>query len=163
MQNHINDKTKRDKLIVDIKKLIEQKFPNEVKNLDLNDEHIAKVLDTLKCRLSYISDLVGMDFSFLWVLPDLKTISTPTNFDANKLIDELQKIDFNNKEIIFETLKQFSKTNNIKFNEFMLTLRALLSGLPKGPKIAEMMEMLGKDSTLERIRRINSIFKSKKK
>lgn len=36
----------------------------------------------------------------------------------------------------------------------MKNLRATLSGLKEGPGVAEMMEILGKESTLERIIRV---------
>lgn len=36
----------------------------------------------------------------------------------------------------------------------MKNLRTMLSGLKEGPGVAEMMEILGKEDTLERIERI---------
>lgn len=44
--------------------------------------------------------------------------------------------------------------NNVKFPELMKTLRAVLSGLNEGPGVAEMMHLLGKDQSLERIKAV---------
>lgn len=48
-------------------------------------------------------------------------------------------------------LKAFAQRNNIAFDLFMKSLRSCLSGLSEGPGVAEMMEILGRDKTIERI------------
>lgn len=53
-----------------------------------------------------------------------------------------------------QILKEFSSENNLTFGNFMKNLRTTLSGLKEGPAVAEMMEILGKESTLERIVRL---------
>lgn len=56
-----------------------------------------------------------------------------------------------NKQNLLNILKEFSSENNLTFANFMKNLRTTLSGLKEGPGVAEMMEILGKESTLERI------------
>lgn len=58
------------KLIDEVKELVKATYPNDVKNLDLNDDHIKKVLEwSLLDRISHLNQLVDKNFSFLWVLP----------------------------------------------------------------------------------------------
>lgn len=69
------------------------------------------------------------------------------------LVDELKDENFT-KENLQSILKQFSSENNLTFGNFMKNLRTSLSGLKEGPSVAEMMEILGRESTIERINRM---------
>lgn len=149
----------RSRLVEEIKEVVTQKYPNEAKNLDLGDEHILKLLDFLSGRISYASDVVDVNLAFLWVLPSLDAKTVAENFDADKLIKALENVDFEHDKIL-QALRDFSKNNDIKFKALMVSLRALLTGLPQGPKVAEMMEILGKETTFYRIRRVNHIDKT---
>lgn len=69
------------------------------------------------------------------------------------LVTELQDEKFT-KQNLQQILKEFSSENALTFGIFMKNLRTVLSGLKEGPGVAEMMEILGKESTLERIVRL---------
>lgn len=69
------------------------------------------------------------------------------------LVEELQDEKFN-KQNLQLILKEFSTEKNLTFAKFMKSLRTMLSGLKEGPAVVEMMEILGKESTLERIIRL---------
>lgn len=58
------------------------------------------------------------------------------------------------KQNLQTILKEFSSEKNLTFAKLMKSLRTILSGLKEGPSVAEMMEILGKEDTLERIERI---------
>lgn len=66
---------------------------------------------------------------------------------------ELKDENFN-KQNLQNILKEFSTENNLTFANLMKNLRTSLSGLKEGPGVAEMMEILGKESTIERIMRL---------
>jgi glutamyl-tRNA synthetase len=66
------------------------------------------------------------------------------------LVEELKDENFN-KQNLSQILKEFSSENNLTFSNLMKNLRTTLSGLKEGPGVAEMMEILGKESTIERI------------
>lgn len=68
-------------------------------------------------------------------------------------MDELKDKNFN-KHNLQNILKSFSSQNNLTFVNLMKALRSSLSGLKEGPSVAEMMEILGKESSLERIARM---------
>lgn len=69
------------------------------------------------------------------------------------LVTELQDEKFT-KQNLQQILKEFSSENSLTFGSFMKNLRTSLSGLKEGPGVAEMMEILGKESTLARIVRL---------
>lgn len=71
----------------------------------------------------------------------------------DSLVDELKDENFT-KQNLQNILKEFSTDNNLTFANFMRNLRTTLSGLKEGPGVAEMMEILGKENTLERIARL---------
>lgn len=68
-------------------------------------------------------------------------------------MEELKDEKFS-KQNLQQILKEFSSDNDLTFGNFMKNLRTTLSGLKEGPGVAEMMEILGKESTLERIVRL---------
>lgn len=71
----------------------------------------------------------------------------------DSLVEELKDENFT-KTNLQNILKEFSGENKLIFANFMKNLRKMLSGLKEGPGVAEMMEILGKESTLERIIRL---------
>ena len=71
---------------------------------------------------------------------------------GKEMCDEL--IENFSKQNLNLILKDFSSSQNITFSKFMKNLRTMLSGLKEGPGVAEMMEILGRESTLERIERL---------
>ena len=53
---------------------------------------------------------------------------------------------------VSKSLRQFSKSVGMKFPVLMKCLRSILSGLEDGPPVGEMIQLLGKDQTLKRIK-----------
>ena len=50
-------------------------------------------------------------------------------------------------------LKLLSKNNLIKFPDLMKDLRLLITGRADGPPILELIQILGKDKVVERLKR----------
>lgn len=85
------------------------------------------------------------------------------------LAQTFSKQDIFSKDSLNKLLKEFAKQNNVKYSVLMKTLRTVLSGLEviliayilhpivsclllqEGPSVAEMIEILGKQNTLERL------------
>ena len=63
---------------------------------------------------------------------------------------ELSKIDFD-PETIEEFIKSFIKTNNLKFPELGKPLRIILTGKQNAPSITELLYIIGKELSLQRI------------
>lgn len=104
-------------------------------------------------RLTSLHQLVEGNLSFLWILPKIKDDNLHSEI-LDKLVTVLERGDFD-KTHLSEILKEFSTKNNLKFSTFMKSLRKILSGLKEGPGVAEMMEILGRRNTLQRIRMKN--------
>jgi len=125
-------------------------------SLDVDRNHIEKVINWCSNRITKLQDLLKDDFAFLWIKPN-KSVGIDINEEKlDQLIIVLENVRFE-KEKIYEALKQFSKENDIKFPKFMRMLRTGLTGLSDGPGVSEMMEILGKKTSIERI----SLFKNK--
>ncbi|XP_045471969.1 probable glutamate--tRNA ligase, mitochondrial [Harmonia axyridis] len=121
-------------------------------DLQLEEKHIRSVLHWSSNRIKKLSDLLTNDMAFLWTLPKSVTLKQNDIDVTEELLRKLEhKGDFEREELS-KFLKDFANKQNIKYNMFMKTLRSILSGLKEGPSIAEMMEILGKDSTLKRLR-----------
>ena len=69
--NIINDSEKCDKLVQEIKQLIQNTYPKYINNLDLDEKHIKNILKWSSSRITTIKELIDGKLSFLWILPKL--------------------------------------------------------------------------------------------
>lgn len=122
-----------------------------IDSLDLDDQHIRSVLNWCVSteRLQSLQQLVEGELSFLWVLPKIQSENIQSEW-VEKLVTALEKGDFS-KQQLSELLREFSKENNLKFPKFMASVRTMLAGIKEGPGVADMMEILGKKTTIKRI------------
>ncbi|XP_055687029.1 probable glutamate--tRNA ligase, mitochondrial [Lutzomyia longipalpis] len=150
IKRHVEDPELCPKVIDNLRQMIQEAYPNH--NLDLSADHIRTVLQwasSTSNRLTTLNQLVEGNLAFLWIVPKLtKTELTPQILD--ELITRLESENFT-RENLQSLLKEFSTRNNLTFGNFMRSLRTMLSGLKEGPGVAEMMEILGKKSTIQRI------------
>ncbi|XP_043262896.1 probable glutamate--tRNA ligase, mitochondrial isoform X1 [Colletes gigas] len=156
-----NDKNKKF-LVERIRRLVIEAFPDRKNNagLQLDEHHIMTVLKWGQDRIYKLSDLVTPNFAFLWVIP-----SSPVNVTESGCLDVLKIINMKlsetdsqnyNKTSINSYLKELANEHKIPIATLMTLLRGILSGLKEGPPVGEMMEILGKDTTLLRINRFIS-------
>jgi len=110
------------------------------------------VLNWSSKRLTLLQDLTSSKLSFLWVKPSDFQIKDLTAEQLAHLLQLINAIQDFHKDELNVKLKSFAQKENIKFPLMMKTLRAALSGLKEGPGVAEMMEILGKSVTLERLK-----------
>lgn len=122
--------------------------------MDLREEHIRNGLKFASQNLNYLHELVEGDPAFLWTLPDLKKDYIQPNWMA-KLIAEFEQVEFA-KQPLVAMLRNFAKRENINFGQMMRTIRMLLSSNKDGYQVAEMLEILGKKSSILRLSRTNS-------
>ncbi|CAO1395276.1 unnamed protein product [Diamesa hyperborea] len=152
--HQVEDPVKSKILVNHLRTLVKEKYPISAEQLDLDEEHILNVLKWGAKRVTSINELVEGKLSFLWVLPILKKDEADLNAELiDSLVEELKDENFS-KQNLQLILKDFSSSQNLTFSKFMKNLRTMLSGLKEGPGVAEMMEILGRESTLERIERL---------
>lgn len=73
----------------------------------------------------------------------------------DKLISELKVTEFT-KQALVTSLRAFAKKEGINFGQMMRTLRMLLSSKKDGYQVAEMLEILGRDGSINRLMRVPS-------
>ncbi|XP_062560497.1 probable glutamate--tRNA ligase, mitochondrial [Armigeres subalbatus] len=144
---------KANALVKEVIRMVQAEFPDNKKGLDLDEKHVQEVLEWAVSRIDALQDLVKGKLSFLWVLPKTskdKTIDSDVlKVLAQNLASE-EETTFTKTELsIF--LRAFAERNHLVFEQLMKSLRNCLSGLTEGPGVAEMMEILGRDKTIERI------------
>lgn len=150
LQEQVRDPVKCDVLVENVRTMVQQAYPKNVENLDLGKEHIKFVLEWAVNRISSLKELVEGNLSFLWILPKLQKDSVIGPDILESLIKSLTEQNFS-KTDLNSLLKEFSAKNNLTFGNFMKSLRGALSGHKEGPSVAEMMEILGKEGTVERL------------
>ncbi|XP_041974219.1 probable glutamate--tRNA ligase, mitochondrial [Aricia agestis] len=138
-------------LVDQLQKLIQEKYPHE--NLNISEDHIRNVLNWATARISRIEELVSSKFGFLWILPSQNNLEINRNV-LEKLVNNLENVDKFEQNSLKENLKRFSCENEMKFPVLMKMLRCALSGLDEGPSVAEMMQLLGKRQSLDRIKAV---------
>lgn len=157
----MNDPVGRQQLVKQVQEIVRKTFPKEADSLDLDDEHILKVLQQwASCRLTSLQQLVEKDFQFLWILPEVNEMHVDAGIDIDKFIDFLNRFEFSEEKLL-SILREFCKEHNLQIKSFMMTMRSLLSGRKDGPAVHEMMAILGKKTTIQRLQRLKTKKKSK--
>lgn len=128
--------------------------------MDLGDEHIKNALKFASQNLDNLQQLVEGDPSFLWILPELQSDYVQPHW-MNRLTSELKSVEFTKQELV-KMMRDFAKKEGINFGQMMRLLRALLSSKKDGYQVAEMMEILGKDGTIQRLLRTPSTHRKSK-
>ena len=130
---------------------------NKMEDLGLQPDNIdygsvLMLLGWAQDRISKLSDLVGEDFLFLWHFPNKEDLHiTIPNSLVDKVIDLLNSTDHDNKSLM-KTFKLLSKEHNIKFPDLMKDLRLLITGKTDGPPIMELVDILGKEKVVQRLK-----------
>lgn len=150
LKQQLSDPETCDLMVKQIQHMVRKAFPDHVEQLDLDSEHIKFVLNWASSRITSLEELVDGKLSFLWILPKLTKDTTLSPEVIESLMKSLEEQNFTRLNLN-ALLKEFSETNNLTFSKFMKSLRTMLSGLKEGPSVAEMMEILGKANTLERL------------
>ena len=136
-------------LAVSFKKIVEKKGISTA--LDL-----TKVVSLIKERAHFVNEF--------WDLADY-FFEAPTSYDEKaaknwkeetpglmqQVISELEKIEDFTSAIIESTLKEWMTANEIGMGKIMQPLRLSLVGALKGPHLFDIIELIGKEETKNRI------------
>jgi len=85
-----------------------------------------------------------------------KLINTDTKKFLGELVEIFGKIDNFKKEEIENKVREYCKEKGIKTSSVFHPLRFAVSGRTKGPDLFGMIELLGKEKVIERIRKVIS-------
>ncbi|KAF4521242.1 hypothetical protein B566_EDAN008443 [Ephemera danica] len=131
----------------------------------LHPDHVLKVLQWSQSRIDRLKDLVQPNLAFLWLLPRQEILADTELLPGmlQKVCDVLETTETFTAQHLKPELRSLATELGIPFSKLMKILRGTISGLKasmEGPGVAEMMEILGKESTLSRIKSAEHISRS---
>lgn len=123
------------------------------------DEKTAHVISLVKERVNFIGEL-WEQAGFFFIAPlsyDEKTVKKRWKEDTAKQLGELAELLDSHRSFAAEatepTVKNWIETNGYHLGNIMNATRLALVGESKGPHIFDIMEVLGREETVGRIRR----------
>jgi glutamyl-tRNA synthetase len=154
--NHMNAHYLRSMNEADLAKLI---FENLDQNLsEQSKNNITLGLEAMKPRAELIKDLVDLSSIFI-VDNEIKCTeeakSLKDECDASivdKVVRAINNIMEFNRDNIQIALKEVSQETQVKFGDLMKYVRAFITGRTASPSVFEIMEIIGKDNSINRLK-----------
>jgi glutamyl-tRNA synthetase len=135
-------------LFVLFKKFLPKASDDQIKNLvPVLKERIVKLSD-LPIQTKFLFENVEYEKELLLQRNITKEIATNL---LNKTKEKLLEIDFNSSFFKDGKLLDWVKENNWNIGEYFMVLRVAICGVPQTPPIVDMLPILGKEKTLEKI------------
>jgi glutamyl-tRNA synthetase len=132
-----------------LKKEITKFYP---KAGELPQDVFDKLIPLLKTRLSTLKDFINLT-GYFFSAPDVKVRNDKEKIVAKELFQLLKEITSWNKDAIFAAFKSIMNSQDIR----MPILYYICTGQEKGLPLPESLEILGKEETLKRLEKIQSI------
>ena len=126
------------------------------KGLDFDEQYTQKVVSLIKERATFVSDFFELS-DFFFVAPSsfdpkaLKNWKAETPDVLNQVASVIDSIDDFTAANIETTIKQWINDQGIGMGKVMQPLRISLVGALKGPDLFEIIELIGKKQTVDRI------------
>ncbi|MFA5647253.1 MAG: glutamate--tRNA ligase [Bacteroidales bacterium] len=128
------------------------------KGIAFDMPRVEQIVGLVKERTSFVSE-IWEQASFFFETPekyDDKTVKKVWKEDTSKLMNgvlqEISTIENFSSEKIETSIKDYINTNELGMGKVMNALRLCLVGESKGPGIADICQILGKNETLTRIK-----------
>lgn len=129
-----------------------------------SDDKLLKIISLMKERATFIKDIYH-DGKFFFEAPvtyDEKASKKAWNDEAgilmNDLADVLQTIENFEAEILRKAIHDFAETKELGMGKVMMPLRLALVGELKGPDVPDILEILGSEESVSRIKNaVNNI------
>ncbi|XP_042889818.1 probable glutamate--tRNA ligase, mitochondrial [Penaeus japonicus] len=126
----------------------------------LTTEYLTNVLLWGQKRITRLDDLVAPEFTYIWVIPEelpLDQLPQMSCSHADVLQYLLETIvvmppEKFTKEQIPKYVKLVAKWFSLKTPVLMKLVRMAISGQKEGPPVGEMLSILGKETTIERLK-----------
>ena len=129
---------------------------SDLKNLNINNEMILKFIALYKKRSSSILEIkekIVQIFhkKYNFTKDQIEILDSLKN-NKSLLIEEFSSIVDWNEYIIDEKIKIILNKLDLKFKQLGQPLRLIISGSSDGPSISKLMEIIGKDQCLEKLK-----------
>jgi glutamyl-tRNA synthetase len=133
-------------------------FKEELKErgIHMGDDKAKKILEFNKNKVNFIKDIFD-EADYLFEKPKsfdpkgLKKWSPKSAELLSELKTKLESLNNWYEQDIQDAFESFVKDNNIKFGEIAPQLRLVLSGKANGPSLFGIMELIGKEQSLDRL------------
>ncbi|WP_027126261.1 glutamate--tRNA ligase [Gelidibacter mesophilus] len=130
----------------------------QLKDIDVN--YVAMVVGIIKERATFVTDFWDLS-SFFFIAPqsyDEKSFSKIMTNDARELMSELAQVISHTSDFtvanIQSDVKAWIGKKEVGFGKVMQPLRLALVGAMQGPDVFEIMFMIGKAETVQRINKL---------
>lgn len=130
---------------------------------DFSDEYLKEVIDVMKPRISFIKDIFEKGFYFFEEPATYDDAALKKNWKSNspeilkKYLEKISLLENPTKEDYEKALVETSTEMNVGKGAIIHPLRLAVSGVSGGPGIYDILYILGKEITIKRINKINSI------
>jgi glutamyl-tRNA synthetase len=120
-------------------------------------EKMPQILPLIKDRLVILADVVDLtSFFYQSIQPDLslllkKSTDTEVIDQLSQTISALESISAWNTEAIETAIRDIETKNQWKRNQYFMMLRLAVTGKTATPPLFETIEVLGKDTTINRL------------
>ena len=129
-----------------------------------SDDKLLKIISLMKERATFIKDIYR-DGKFFFEAPvtydekaSKKAWNDETGTLMNDLADVLQTIENFEAEILRKAIHDFAETKELGMGKVMMPLRLALVGELKGPDVPDILEILGSEESVSRIKNaVNNI------
>ena len=129
----------------------------EVKNSTITDEKLLKIISLMKERATFVKDIYE-NGKFFFGKPtsyDEKALKKAWNEETSTILAELSaqlEMSEFNSENLRNTMHDFAEKKSLGMGKVMMPLRLSLVGELKGPDVPDILEILGKEESLARIK-----------
>jgi len=117
---------------------------------DVDDKTIEKYLVWGQDRIHKLGDIVGEDLIFLWIMPS--KVELNISLQDSTIEEVVQIINESEEKHLMKALKTLSKELDTKFPIMMKDLRVVITGRSEGPPITELINILGSEAVVKRLR-----------
>ena len=130
------------------------------KKINSSKSYVEKVASLIKERAVFVKDFWSLSCYFFKTPEDYnekaskKQWKEGTSALMNELIKVLTSIDDFSSKTIEETVKSWISSKEIGFGKIMQPLRLAIVGEMKGPHLFDIIDMIGKDEAVLRIKKI---------
>lgn len=130
------------------------------KKINPSESYVEKVVSLIKERAVFVKDFWSLSSYFFKTPEDYdekaskKQWKEGTSALMNELIIVLASIDDFSSKTIEETVKSWISSKEIGFGKIMQPLRLAIVGEMKGPHLFDIIDMIGKDEAVLRIKKI---------
>ena len=130
----------------------------EVASSTLSDVQLSRIVELMKERSTFVRDIYE-NGKFFFVQPDSydekalkKAWNEETPAILTDLISSLEKLSDYKADLIKEAMHSLAESKGLGMGKVMMPLRLSLVGELKGPDVPDILEILGKEESINRIR-----------